>query len=217
MSFPGSPKLVKGGLVLLDPETGAKRRVINLQYNPDTVQRTLQPQGAGADSGDRMETLRLKGPPVETIKLEAELDAADFLEHPGDHGDVLENGLALDLAALETVVYPASADMQTNRLLAMLGTIEIFPMQSALAIFVWSRNRVVPVRITDFSVTEEAFDTNLNPIRAKISLTLRVLSVNDLTYESLGASVYLAYQKRKEGLASRRSGDLRQLGVDRIL
>lgn len=217
MSFPGSPKLVKGGLVLLDPDTGAKRRVINLQYNPDSVTRTLQPQGAGADSGDHMETLRLKGPPIETIKLEAELDAADLLEHPSENSDTLENGLASDLAALETVVYPDSGTMQTNRIIAMLGTIEVFPMQASLAIFVWSRNRVVPVRITDFTITEEAFDTNLNPIRAKISLGFRVLSVNDLTYESLGASVYLAYQKRKEGLATKRSGDLRRLGVDRIL
>ena len=40
--------------------------------------------------------------------------------------------------------------------------------------------------MTEFSITEEAFDTNLNPIRAKISLTMRVLSVNDLTYESTG-------------------------------
>jgi hypothetical protein len=164
-----------------------------------------------------METLRLKGPPIETIKLEAELDAADLLEHPSENGDTLENGLAADLAALETVVYPDSGTMQTNRIIAMLGTIEVFPMQASLAIFVWSRNRVVPVRITDFTITEEAFDTNLNPIRAKISLGFRVLSVNDLTYESLGASVYLAYQKRKEGLATKRSGDLRRLGVDRII
>ncbi|HEY0867642.1 MAG TPA: hypothetical protein VGE01_09690 [Fimbriimonas sp.] len=217
MSFPGSPRLVKGGLVLLDPETGAQRRVINLQYNPDSVQRTLQPMLAGTDNGDPSEAFRIKGPPVETIRLEAEMDATDLLEHPDQAPGVLEDGLAANLAALETVVYPASADLQWNRLLAVLGMVEILPVQAPLALFVWSRNRVVPVRITEVSVTEEAFDPDLNPIRARLSLAFRVLSVNDLAFESLGASVFLAYQKRKESLASTRSGDLRKLGVDSIL
>ena len=214
MSFPGSPKLVKGGLVLLDPNDGKQRRVIDLQYNPDSVTRTLAPQGAGSDGGDHAEALRLKGPPVETIKLEAEIDATDKLETEKD--DVLQNGLAADLASLETVVYPDSADLEVNRALAFVGTIEILPVLSSLAIFVWSRNRVVPVRITEFSIVEEAFDVNLNPIRAKISLGMRVLSVNDLTYESFGASVYLAYHKRKESLAGTRKGQLKSLGVDKI-
>ena len=131
-------------------------------------------------------------------------------------GDVFENGLAADLAAIEIILYPASNDLQINRALAFVGTIEILPVQSSLAIFVWSRNRVVPVRITEFAITEEAFDPDLNPIRAKISLGMRVLSVNDLTYESYGASVFLAYQKRKEGLAAGRQGNLKSLGIDRI-
>ncbi len=216
-SFNLAPKLIKGGIVLIDPDTGAKKRVINLQYNPDSLQRTLQPQGAGADSGDHIESLRLKGPPVETIKLEAELDAADLLNNPDQNADIVENGLAADLATLETMVYPSSSDLQTNRIISIVGTIEIFPVQAPLAIFVWSKNRIVPVRITEFSITEEAFDTNLNPIRAKVSLTLRVLSVNDLVYESLGASIFLTYQKNKENLASKRSGDIKNLGINSVL
>jgi hypothetical protein len=216
MSFSGAPRLVKGGLVLLDPGTGDRKRVINLQYNPDSLQRTLQPQGAGADSGDHVETLRLKGPAVETIKLEAEMDAADLLDRPDANPDVLLNGLAADLAVLETIAYPSSSNLQTNRTIASAGTLEILPVQAPLAVFVWSKNRIVPVRLTELSITEEAFDTSLNPIRAKISLTMRVLSVNDLTYESLGASIFLTYLKNKESLASTRSGDPRKLGVGRI-
>ena len=83
-TFPGSPKVVKGGIVLIDPETSALRRVIVLQYNPDTLNRTLQVQGAGGEGGDRLEALRLKGPPIETIKLDAEIDAADQLELPDE-------------------------------------------------------------------------------------------------------------------------------------
>src|SRR5450432_3522525 len=55
-----------------------------------------------------------------------------------------------------------------------------------LTLFVWSKSRVVPVRVFDFSVTEEAFDPNLNPIRAKISLGLRVLNVDDLGFSHPG-------------------------------
>lgn len=76
-SFPSSPRLLKGGIVLLDPETSAVKRVINLQYNPDTLSRRLQIQGTSNESGDRAEALRLKGPPVETIKLDAEIDITD--------------------------------------------------------------------------------------------------------------------------------------------
>ena len=52
-SFPGSPRLLKGGIVLVDPDTAAVRRIISLQYNPDTVTRSLQIQGVSADGGRR--------------------------------------------------------------------------------------------------------------------------------------------------------------------
>ena len=215
MSFPGSPRLVKGGLVLLDPSDGTQKRVIDLQYNPDSLSRTLSPQGALSGEGDRAEAVRLKGPPVETIKLEAEMDAADGLEKTLD--EVVYNGLAAKIAALETIVYPRSKDLQQNHVLSQLGTIEILPALSDLAIFVWSRNRVVPVRITEFSVTEEAFDPDLNPIRAKISLGMRVLSVNDLPFDSFGGSVFIAYMKRKETLSGLGGGGkLKNLGVEKI-
>jgi len=50
--------------VLFDPESGAVLRIIALQYNADTLGHALQVQGAGAESGNCLETLRLKGPPV---------------------------------------------------------------------------------------------------------------------------------------------------------
>jgi hypothetical protein len=72
--FPNSPRLLKGGIVLLDPDTSAVQRIIALQYNPDTFSRTLQPQTV-KESGDRSEAMRLTRPPVETINLDAEIDA----------------------------------------------------------------------------------------------------------------------------------------------
>ncbi|HEV2805963.1 MAG TPA: hypothetical protein VGW57_13655 [Chthoniobacterales bacterium] len=199
-----SPRLVKGGLVLVDPETGAVQRVISLQYNPEKVTRTFQAKGVGADSGDRSQALRLKGPAVETIKIDVEIDATDQLENAD--GQTTQFGIQPQLATLEMILYPTTSHLQSNNSLAQAGTLEIAPMQTPLALFVWSRNRVVPVRLTELSITEEAFDPALNPIQAKVSLGMRVLSVDDLGFNEKGGSIYLAYQKQKEQLAAKNKG-----------
>jgi len=206
-AFPRSPRLLKGGLVLIDPATAAVQRIIVLQYNPDTLSRTLQVQGVG-ESGDRSEALRLKGPPVETIKLEAEVDVTDQLELPqqGQNHLAVELGLHPQLAALETVVYPSSRQVEESNLLAKLGTLEIAPAEAPLTLFIWSATRVLPVRVTELSITEEAFDPALNPIRAKISLGLRVLNVNDLGFSHKGGDLFMTYFKQKEQLAARIAG-----------
>jgi len=205
-TFPNSPKLLKGGIVLIDPITSAVRRIIALQYNPDTLSRTLQVKGVGAESGDRSEALRLKGPPVETIKLDAEIDATDHLEFPDQNPNAAQLGIHPQLAALETIVYPTSGQLQSNNSLAQAGTLEIAPMETPLTLFIWSKNRILPVRITDFSVTEEAFDAALNPIRAKVSLGMRVLSVDDLGFAHKGGSLFMSYLQSKEQLAARSQG-----------
>ncbi len=217
-TFPGSPRLLKGGIVLIDPTTSVVQRVITLQYNPDTLSRSLQVKGVSSgEGGDRSEALRLTGPPVETIRLEAEIDATDQLEFPDQNRTTAELGIHAHLAALETIIYPTTNQILANQRLAQQGTLEITPMETPLALFVWSKNRVMPVRLTDFSVTEEAFDPALNPIRAKVSLSLRVLSVNDLDFDHKGASIYLAYQQQKERLAALyQGGPLSGLGITRI-
>jgi hypothetical protein len=198
--FPGSPRLLRAGIVVADSVSLAIQRVISMQYNPDSLSRTLQIRSATGEAGDRLDALRLTGPPVETIKLDAELDATDLLENQDPQ--TLQYGLHPQLAALETLIYPASSQIQSDNNMAMGGTIEVAPMEAPLTLFVWSISRVVPVRLTEFSVTEEAFDTNLNPIRAKVSLGMRVLSVNDLNFDEKGNQIYLAYQQNKERLAA---------------
>ena len=202
--------------MLIDPSSSAVRRVIALQYNPDTLSRTLQVQAVGGE-GDRLEALRLKGPPNETIKLEAEIDATDMMEFPGQNRTTAELGIFPQLAALETIVYPASSGLQAANMMAQAGTLEISPSEAPLALFIWSKTRVVPVRITEFSITEEAFDANLNPIRAKVSLGLRVLSVNDLGFNHRGGNLFMAYLQNKEQLAGRSlGGALSTLGISGI-
>lgn len=197
-----SPRTLKGGIVLMDADSGQALRVIALQYNPDTLTRSLQLQG-GSEGGDRLEALRLKGPPVETLRLEAELDATDQLEFPDSHPLAVEVGLAAQLAALEQMLYPGADQLAANDALAGRGSIEILPAAAPLTLFVWGSARVMPVRITECTITEEAFDSALNPMRAKLSLGLRVLSVNDLPFASRGGSLYLAHQRRLEALAGR--------------
>ncbi len=214
-SFPNSPRLLKGGIVLIDPVTSAVRRIIALQYNPDSISRTLQVQGVGAESGDRSEALRLKGPPVETIKVEAEMDATDQLEVAD--GVATSVGLHPQLAVLELIIYPGSAQLQANNSKAQSGTLEIAAMESALMLFIWSKQRIVPVRLTEFSITEEAFDVALNPIRAKVSLGMRVLSVNDIGFAHKGGSLFMSYLQNKEQLAQKvTSGAFASLGISGI-
>ncbi len=215
-SFSNSPKLIRGGIVLVDPTSGAVRRVITLQYNSDSISRSLQVQGIG-DNGARSEALRLKGPAVETIKLEAELDATDQLEFPGDNPNIVQFGLQPQVAALESLLNPTVSELMSQENLAQSGILEIAPSESPLALFVWSAQRVVPVRVTECSITEEAFDPLLNPIRVKLSLGLRVLTMDDLPATHRGSTIFLGYLQRKESLASKApSPGIATLGIGGI-
>ncbi len=213
-TFPRSPRLLKGGIVLLDANTGVVQRIISLQYNPDTLTRTLQMQSAGGESQNRAEALRVTGPPQETYKLEAEIDAADQLEFPDQNATVKQYGIYPQLAALEMIVYPDSNQLIANNRMAASGTLEIVPVESPLTLFVWSKSRVLPVRLTEFSITEEAFDPNLNPIRAKVSLGMRVLNVNDLGFDHRGGNLFMTYHQQLERFADMsRGGEFSDLGI----
>jgi len=215
--YSNSPKILKGGLVLVDPESAKVLRIISLQYNSDTLTRTLQIQAAGGEGGPRSEPLRFKGPAVETIKLDADIDAADQLEFPDRNRATVEHGIQPQLAVLESLAHPTSAQLSGLDRQARSGTLEIAPMEAPLALFVWSKSRIVPVRVTEFSITEEAFDPALNPIRARVSLGLRVLSVDDLGFAHKGGSLFMTYLQTKEQLASKaQAGSFAALGIGGI-
>jgi hypothetical protein len=199
MTFPGSPRLVKGAIVGLDP-LNPLASVVIFQYNPDTLTRTVQARAAGGGDASQSEALRLKGPPEETIRLDVEIDATDQMER----GDAITGqfGVAPALASLEMLLYPKSATVIANEVLAKLGIIEVVPPEAPLTLFVWGLKRVLPVRITELTITEEAFDPSLNPIRAKVGLSLRVLSYDDLGLLSVGGGLFLANQVVKEVMAT---------------
>jgi hypothetical protein len=195
---PIAPKLAKGAIVAFNLPVPTPK-VIPFQYNPENLSRSLEAQTAGGEEGAAAESTRLAGAPIETIKLECELDATDRLEKGEE--TAAEMGIYPQLAILETLLYPSSAVVIANTILLSLGTIEILPTQGPFTLLIWGAKRILPVRITEFSVTEEAFDTSLNPIRAKVSRGLRVLSYSDLDRAHPGYYLFLAHQVVKETMA----------------
>lgn len=197
-TFPGSPRLLKGALVGVDP-LNPQASVVVFQYNPDTMTRRLEAR-AVTQEGDRGEAMRLTGAPKETITLSIEIDVTDQLEQGNPLATTL--GLNPTLAALEMMLYPKSASVIANDVLSAIGTIEVIPMNGPMILFVWGQTRVLPVRLTSFSITEEAYDPLLNPIRAKVELSLSVLSYHDLSLLSPGRALFLAHHIAKEVMAT---------------
>ena len=197
-TFPGSPRLLKGALIGVDP-LNPLGSVVVFQYNPDTMTRKLEPRAVAAE-GDRGEAFRLTGAPKETITLSIEIDATDQLEQANPLA--IATGIYPTLAALEIMLYPKSAVVIANTALSLIGTIEVIPAEAPMTLFVWGPQRVLPVRVTSFSITEEAHDQLLNPIRAKVELSLAVLSYQDLPLLSAGRILFLAHHILKEVMAA---------------
>lgn len=199
-TFPGSPRLMKGAIIGLDP-FNPLASVIVFQYNPDTLTRRLEARSVGGgESSDRSEAFRLTGPPKETITLSVEVDAVDQLEQGNPLA--VTTGVYPTLAALEMLLYPKSALVITNAGLSLAGTLEIVPPEAPMTLFIWGPQRVLPVRLTSFSITEQAYDTLLNPIQAKVDLTLQVLSYFDLKATHPGTSLFMVHQVMKEVMAT---------------
>jgi hypothetical protein len=197
-TFPNSPHVQKGAIVGLDP-FNPLASVIVFQYNPEKLTRTLTPQAAGSNKAQG-EALRVMAPPQETITVDVEIDATDQLEKA--EGIATSLGLHPTLASLEMLLYPKAANIIANEVLARIGIIEVIPPEAPLTLFIWGINRVVPVRLTTLTITEETFDPNLNPIHARAGLSLRVLNYQDLGFLSAGGAIFMAHQVIKEVMAT---------------
>jgi hypothetical protein len=199
--FPGSPKLLKGALVVYATKLPVPNSIVVFQYNPDTMSRSFFEEGSGEDprlpGGDPTAVL---GPPVEMLDVTVELDAADQLET----GDRLARDLGIHpaLAALELLLYPPSRVLVQVRGLARVGISMITPAELPIVLLVWGRTRVLPVRVTSVNVMEQAFDERLNPIQATVALGMTALTEAQLRragppWDSVG----LVTQKAKERAA----------------
>ncbi len=191
-TFPGSPTTLRGALVAVDFLSLSPTTIIPFQYNPHTLTRSLElkPGTSGPEAG------QVGKAPVETIKIDLELDGADGLLDGAD-----THGIAPQIAALEDLVSRSSAEILADAKLLALGTIEIVPPTTKLILFIWGPSRVLPVVITELSITEEAFDPELNPLRARASLGLRALNWDDVGETHPAYGITLAHKMRTEALA----------------
>jgi hypothetical protein len=204
-TFPGSPRLLKGAIVTINLPNPVPN-VIVFQYNPDSLTRRLESRSASSGTNsDRSEALRIDKPPSEQITLSVEVDATDQLETANPVA--VASGVYPALASLELLLYPSSSRVIANAILAQVGVLELIPPEAPLSLFVWGPQRVLPVRLTGFSITEEAYDPLLNPIRAKVDLTLQVLNYFDLKLTNPGYHLFLAHQIAKEVAATANLGN----------
>lgn len=195
---PTGPRTLKGAIIAMDPMNPVASTVV-FQYNPAELTRTITPQMEGGERGSRAETVRFTGAPVEEFTVQLDIDATDQLATGTGTAAML--GIYPQLSALEMIAYPKSAVVIANTILLATGTIEIVPLAAPLTLFVWGPKRVLPVKLVSYSITEQAYDVNLNPIRAEVSASFRVLTYSDLPLSAPGYSLYLANQVAKEVMA----------------
>ncbi|MGB3243257.1 MAG: hypothetical protein WBB25_01880 [Sulfitobacter sp.] len=197
--FPGSPRVMKGGLVAYQiPELAPT--IIVYQYNPEEVQRQLRLRGGGG--GGRGDSNRVNGPPEETITFTVDIDASDQLESPAENTIAVENGLHPIIAALEGLLYPSYPLVIANEAMALAGSAFVQGEQAPLVLLVWGPRRVLPVQIDSLSIQEQAFDTNLNPIRVQVEISAQVQTYRDLDITNPGYWVYMSSFTSKEVMAT---------------
>ena len=222
-NFTGNPKVQKGALAVYDAQTAGTQpsRIIVFQYNADQVRRSYAhrapPPPPGNAGAARQDQARAAGPPVETINLSLELDATDQLEHPNQNQQTAEHGLHPALATLELLMFQKTAEARRAEQQAGQGAVQVAPAELPLVLLVWGRSRIVPVDLTSFAVTEEAFDTKLNPIHAKVELGLKVLTEMELPADSIGRDAYSSYLEQKRGFVRDAATDPRADGIRTIL
>lgn len=195
---PIAPRLLKGAIIGMDLYNPLASVAV-FQYNPDTVTRRLaaRPAPRGA-AGARNEATRLAGPPQETVTVQLEFDAAD--QPLGGAASTL--GVHAPTAALEMLLYPKSVFVLTHWAMMQGGLVNYIAPAAPTTLFVWGPTRVVPVKISEMTITEEAHDNLLNPVRAKVDLSMQVLSYYDLGPTHAGSVLFMANQIVKELLAT---------------
>ena len=207
---PARPQFLKGGLVLFDMRSGTVTKILPLMVNPATLRRSYEAKTANVGSGSSMAPLRLTGPAVESISVEVQLDAAEAILRTSADSSLegakkvaAEEGVRPWIAAMQMLISPTTQSILKNDALQRSGAMEIVPMVQPLTLFVWGADNVVPVTISSLSVTEEMFDPRLIPIKAKISLSMKSLSVDDLGVSSRAGAFSLTYLREIERRAAR--------------
>ena len=237
--FTRSPKLLKGALIQFSaPMLIPIPNIIIFQYNPETMTRTLTPWLPAQHeieydekgnvtkdtlTGEQLNQLSQPFDPAETFSLALELDATDALEEPGSHPIAVIAGVADRISAMELLCYPPGPGALGGLLnvsvnVSIGGGIEfgaaadvIKRKDVPIVLFFWGPGRIVPVRVTSFSVEEQQYSPLLYPIRAKVNIGLKVLDQHHLLQVSgdpgqsaiveVAKACYVFTQAQKEALA----------------
>lgn len=210
-----SPKLLKGALIEIGENfLGPVPNVIVFQYNPHTLTRSIKPWMPPGEKSVKSPSTDNAQPfdPTETFNLALELDAADALEEPEMHPTAVLHGIADRVAALEMLLYPPNSEGPVGKLLSSIGGGGKAERKAVpIVLFVWGPGRILPVRLTSFSVEEQFFSPTLYPLRATVTIGLYVLDENYFesrkkadgltTAESLALAAYKYTRGQKEILA----------------
>lgn len=196
-----TPRTLRGAIVAVSPAQPLSRVVV-FQYNPDEVSRTLQPRAVagGGQAQGGADAHRLIGAPTETVSLTVELDATDQLEAKDPVAATA--GILPQLSVLEMLLHPDSARVIARAILLAAGSIEILPVEKPLAVLVWGPARIVPVKLTNLQITEQAHSPGLTPLRASVQIAATVLTYDDLPLTDIGYGLSVAHLVAKEVLAA---------------
>ena len=217
---PAQPHFLKAGIVTYDLAKGRTVRTLPMLVNPATLRRSYEIKESAASSYSSG-PLRLTAPAIETLDVEVKLDAADALLRSlagaaltGAAAAAASEGVRPWIAALQMLITPSAAKLQSNDALRQSGALEIVPMEQPLTLFVWGAENILPVKLTSLAVTEELFDPRLVPITATVTLGMRSLSVADLGVTTRGGALFMTYLRAIERRAALvPAGSAAELGI----
>ena len=221
-----SPKLLKGALIEFSSRfISSVPNIIMFQYNPESITRKLDAWYTGGSengqsAGGKEPVNAQPHDPPETFDLKLEFDAADELENPATQALAIVQGVSNRIAALELLLYPESEEkgLLSSAIGALAGAIsgasggakadaKSVPRGKVPdLLFCWGPSRIVPVRLTSFSVEEQAYSPQLSCLRAKVTIGLKILQPRNLPCSKEQSSellktTYKIYTKTKRTLA----------------
>ena len=203
MNAKGTALTIAKGALHVVPPSGGHGQSIVFQFNPDKVRRQIKPNIVGGQPGGHSANVRFGTAPEETFEMQVEIDALDNLPSKAQAIAAVSNGIYPLLNALELLMYPKLAEVQSNQSQINNGTLQVAPYVAPQVLLNWGQKRIVPVVIENYSVEEQLFDKALNPIRASIQLALRVLSYDDVRPGSANYESFISYQRFKENEAEK--------------
>jgi hypothetical protein len=173
--------------------------VIVFQYNPETMTHTwTQPEPAYGSETETSNPFAVQGMPGESFSFSISMDSNEDIAAGLQPTAALAqaSGLYSRLAALEMLLYPAgpgqsgltgavSAAIEAGLSGGSPGATRAAPQSvMPVTLFIWGAGRIVPVRLTELTITEKLYDSALNPTHAEAQLALRVLTPAELVAAS---------------------------------